>query len=97
MTEFKQIWRWETENWEIVEYEEQPSALCCNVNYKHDDDIAFHFGTLGVSHKKLEAAGDELLDNLLIVFGNTALANGWNVSISSFWSNLPDCIPSEVL
>ena len=67
MTEFKEIWRWETENWEIVEYEQQPSALRCNLkNYKHDD-IAFHFGTLGVSHKKLEAAGDELLDNLLTV------------------------------
>ena len=35
--------------------------------YKHDDDIAFHFATLWVSHKKLEAAGDELLDNLLTV------------------------------
>ncbi len=95
MTDFKEVWRRETEDWEIVEYEKQPNALSCNVNHRREDDISFHFGSLGVSREKLEAAQDELLDNLLAVFANTALANGWNVSISSFWSNLPYCIPTS--
>ena len=89
---FVEVWRRETENWKIVEYQKMPNALCCNVNYKADD-ISFHFGSLGVSHKKLENCDDKLLDVLLTIMGDVAVANNWNVSVSSFWSNLPYCIP----
>ena len=89
---FVEIWRRETKNWEIVEYQKMPSALCCNINYK-GDDVSFHFGSLGVRHEKLESADDEFLDALLTIMGNVAVASGWNVSVSSFWSNLPYCIP----
>ena len=92
--EFKEIWRRETDNWELVEYEKIPNALCFNVSHKNRKDVHFHFGSLGVSHKKLESADDELLNTLLNILGNVAIANDWNVSVSSFWSNLPYCIPN---
>ena len=89
---FVEIWRRETENWEIVEYEKMPGALCCNVNHK-GSDVSFHFGRLGVSYEIMESVDNELLDSLLTIMGNVAVASGWNVSVSSFWSNLPYCIP----
>lgn len=93
MTEFKEIWRHETDNWELVEYEKIPNALCFNVSYKNREDVHFHFRSLGVSHEKLESADHELLNTLLNILGNVAIANDWNVSVSSFWDNLPYCIP----
>lgn len=90
---FKQTWFWETEDWEIVEFEKKPQALCLNIAYKRNSEVSFHFGSLGIKREKLEAIDKALLNNLLTILGHSAIANDWNVSVSSFWSNLPYCIP----
>ncbi|MBW4576338.1 MAG: hypothetical protein KME08_13755 [Aphanothece sp. CMT-3BRIN-NPC111] len=83
----KEIWRIETEQWLLLEYENQQVSLC----HKEDDQYFYLFGFLGVSHVKLEQTEEEVLDTILTL--TTDCLDNYNVSVSA--SSLWDIINQE--
>ena len=82
-----EIWRFETSQWVLIEYEHKPSTMSLSVQSRDSDDCYF-FRCLGVDYSQIENANLCDLNSALDYVAAEMDAAEANVSVCSLWQFL---------
>ena len=83
----QEVWRYESSEWMLTEYERKPSTISLNVQ-RRDSDDCYSFRCLGTDYSVIEGADESDLNGALDIMAAEMDASDANVSVCSLWQFL---------